>query len=112
MAWRYSGRATANPGNPRAFAVCDRCGIWFNHFKLTAQKEWSGTRLVNLNLLVCTQCLDVPQAQLKARILPPDPMPILNARVENFNTAENTFLTTDDHNLLLTNDGNNLVRSD
>lgn len=109
MAWRYSGRATTSPGNPRAFAVCDRCGMWYNHHKLTPQKEWAGTRLVNLNLLVCSQCLDVPQVQLKARILPPDPVPILNARVENFAADNNTYLTTDDGKTILTNDGNNLV---
>lgn len=89
-----SGRALTNPAAPRAFAVCDRCGFWYNHYKLIWQHQWQGTQLVNLNLLVCQTCLDVPQQQLKARILPPDPVPIANPRPELFGYAENDILAT------------------
>lgn len=109
MAWRFSGRARANPGNPRAFAVCDRCGIWHNHNALSMQTQWAGTRLINLNLLVCERCLDEPQIQLKARVLPPDPEPILNARPENFDNANNTYLVDNSGNYLIANDGTYLV---
>ncbi len=79
-----SGRAITNPGRPEAFAVCDRCGLWHNHKNLSYQYEWQGTKLQNLNLLVSRECLDIPQPQLKARILPADPVPIMNPRPENF----------------------------
>lgn len=100
-----SGRATTNPAAPRAFGVCDRCGFWVNHFKLIWQHQWQGTQLVNLNLLVCEPCLDIPQPQLKARILPPDPVPIANPRPENFANAENDYLKTQSGQNILTQGG-------
>jgi hypothetical protein len=79
-----SGRAQTNARNPRAFAVCDRCGIWHNHDQLQWQFDWAGSRLYNKRLLVCRRCLDVPQEQLRTITLPPDPRPILQPRVEPF----------------------------
>ena len=85
MGWAsQSGRAITNPDSPRAFAVCDKCGFWYNHYKLKWQKEWQGTQLVNLGFLVCDTCLDVPNPQLKARLMPPDPVPIRNPRPEQY----------------------------
>lgn len=109
MAWRFKGRAQVSPSNPRAFAVCDRCGIWYNHVSLRWQPQWAGTRQQNLKLLVCSRCWDVPQPQLKARILPPDPVPIRNPRPEDFNTANNTFITTNDGDRISTNDDDNII---
>jgi hypothetical protein len=79
-----SGRAVTNPENPEAFGVCDRCGIWYNLFKLRYQYQWQGTQLVNLRYRVCRTCMDLPQPQLKARMAPPDPIPKLDPRPENF----------------------------
>lgn len=79
-----SGRARTNPNRPESFGVCDRCGIWHNLNRLNWQYEYSGTQLQNINYLFCKPCIDVPQPQLKARIIPPDPVPVLNARPENF----------------------------
>lgn len=109
MAWRYHGKASVSPSSPRAFAVCDRCGNWTNHYKLSSQAEWTGQRLADLNLLVCDKCLDTPQEQLRARVLPPDPVPIINPRPENFGNAENTYLSTNGGDTLITGDGLNLV---
>jgi hypothetical protein len=111
VSWRYHGRAKVSPSSPSAFGVCDRCGIWHSLRDLTWQFEWAGTRLQNLRLLVCDRCLDVPQPQLKARIIPPDPVPVFNARPENFSVDENTFLVTNDGLNLVTNDGLQLVTS-
>lgn len=109
MAWRYHGRARVSPSRPQAMAVCDRCGIWHSHVDLQWQWEWSGVKLQNLRLLVCDECLDIPQAQLKARILSPDPLPIKNPRPEYFYIDENTFLYTNDGIQFETNDGLDLV---
>ena len=76
-----SGQAITNPDSPRAFGVCDRCGRWFNHHKLNWQFDYRGRSLANLRILVCSDCNDTPQNQLRPRIIPPDPMPIMNARV-------------------------------
>jgi hypothetical protein len=48
-----------------------------------------------LRLLVCDDCYDVPQEQLRAIVVPADPTPIVNARVQDFVTAEtNTRYTS------------------
>lgn len=79
-----SGRATTSPTNPRAFAVCDRCAIWYNHDQLRWQYDWAGASLINKRLLVCERCYDTPQEQLRAIIIPADPVPIVNPRVEPY----------------------------
>lgn len=85
---RPHGRARVNARNPQAFGVCDRGGCWVSHVDLQWQYEWSGTQLTNTGLLVCERCLDVPNEQLRTIVLPPDPLPIQNARVEPFAVDE------------------------
>lgn len=109
MAWRFHGRARVSSRNPQAFAVCDSCGIWHNLVDLRWQFEWQGTKLQNQRFLVCNRCYDTPQPQLKARILPPDPVPVFNARPENFSVDEVTSLVTNSGLQLVTNDGSQLV---
>jgi len=109
MAWRFTGRAHVDPNNPRAFAVCDRCGIWSQLNHLNWQYQYAGPRLQNLRLLVCDICLDTPQPQLKPRILPPDPVPVMNARPELFDIDNETFIVTNSGDYLVTHDGTYLV---
>jgi hypothetical protein len=83
--------ARVNPQDPTAFAVCDRCGFWRNRTDLIWQDQWAGTHLYNIQILVCRErCYDVPQEQLRTIILPPDPPPVLNARVPDFAYEEQT----------------------
>jgi len=86
---RQHGRASISAKHPRALAVCDRCGALYNHDRLQWQYQWVGPRLQNLYRLVCQPCLDIPQEQLKLIVLPPDPVPIANARPENYVEANN-----------------------
>ena len=86
-----SGRARTSSRNPRAFAVCQRCGIWNNRDQLTFQFAWRGAQLQNTYILVCNRCLDVPTEQLRAIVLPPDPVPIFYPSVEDFRTDETTY---------------------
>jgi len=79
-----SGRARTSARDPRAFAVCDRCAIWYNHYQLKWQYDWAGASLINKRILVCDTCYDEPQNQLRAIVLPADPMPIINPRVEPY----------------------------
>lgn len=94
MAWRPHGRVRVNARSPRAGACCDRCGLLYNQENLRFQYEWAGLRLQNLKLLVCRECLDVPQPQLRAKILAPDPVPIYNARPEPFTTTGFSYQET------------------
>lgn len=92
-----SGRAKTDANNPRAFAVCDRCARWYNHCDLRWQYDYRGRTLANLRILVCSDCYDDPQPQLKPRIIPPDPVAIQNARVEYFDQYNtNVRLTNQD----------------
>lgn len=89
-----SGRARTSLKRPEAFAVCDRCGIWYNRVNLIFQFQWTGTVLQNLWILVCRKCLDIPQEQLRAIVLPADPVPVWQPRVEQFQDAETNYRTT------------------
>lgn len=89
-----SGRARTSSRNPRAFAVCDRCQIWYNHCDLQFQYDWAGASLINKRILVCKSCNDVPQNQLRAIVIPADPVPIMNPRVESTVEAETNYRTT------------------
>jgi hypothetical protein len=88
------GRARISATNPQAAAICDRCGFVFNHVDLGWQYDYAGTGLVNKRILVCERCDDVPQTQLKVIVLPPDPVPIINPRTQDYHRASTTFRVT------------------
>lgn len=88
------GKARVSPSNPRAFAICDRCGFLYNHSDLKWQMDYAGAGLINKRILSCNSCLDVPQKQLKAIVLPADPMPIQNSRVQDYDGASIDFRVT------------------
>ena len=79
-----SGRARTSASNPRAFGVCDRCAIWYNRDQLRWQYDWAGASLINKKMLVCSSCYDEPQSQLRAIVIPADPVPVTNPRVEPY----------------------------
>jgi len=85
---RPHGRATVSATNSRAFGICDRCGFLYNHYELQWQFDYRGAALLNTRILVCEPCLDVPQNQLRNIIIPADPTPIMNARIQDYVTAE------------------------
>lgn len=87
--------ARVDATNPEAFAQCDRCGAWYNRSDLGWQYEWAGESLYNTGVLVCltgNNCYDTPNEQLRTIILPPDPPPIINARVPDFDYEEYTVI--------------------
>jgi hypothetical protein len=88
-----SGRARVSQSSPQAFAVCDRCGFIYNHVDLRWQYDWAGASLLNKRFLVCHTCLDTPQQQLRAIVLSPDPLPIVNARPQAFSEDETDYAT-------------------
>ena len=79
-----AGRARTSSVSPQAHAICDRCGARVNRVDLSSQHEWAGSSLIDIRILVCNRCLDVPQEQNRAINIAPDPMPISNPRVEHF----------------------------
>lgn len=85
--------------------MCDRCGFMYTLNDLTWQYQWAGTRLQNLRLRVCEDCMDIPQEQLRAIILPPDPVPVDQPRTEYYSAEVTSFLQTVEGPSLLTEDG-------
>jgi hypothetical protein len=88
-----AGRARISSKSPQALAICDRCGFTYNHVDLAWQFDWGGASLINKRILVCRPCNDLPQNQLRAIVLPADPVPIMNPRTENFAEAETTGIS-------------------
>ena len=88
-----SGRARTSVSSPQAHAICDRCGFRYNFVDLQWQFDWRGAALQNIRILVCNRCLDTPQEQLRAIVVPADPTPIIQARPQNFNEAESDYFT-------------------
>src|SRR5262245_39699107 len=87
---RPHGRASIDPTDPRALGICDRCGGLYNHNQLKWQYDWRGTKLQNLRFLVCDSCYDSYQQNgQRTIILPADPIPIMNARPEQYVVADN-----------------------
>ena len=88
-----AGRARTSSVSPRAHGICDRCGFRVNFEDLRWQFDWRGASLQNLRILVCHRCEDVPQEQLRAIVLPPDPQPIINARPELYAEDSTDYMT-------------------
>lgn len=80
---RKHGFALVDINNLDAFAFCDRCSQLYNHSDLRWQYDWVGSKLTNLQLLVCPRCLDEPDQQQRTLRLQPDPKPIKNPRPGN-----------------------------
>ncbi len=93
-----AGRARTSARSPQAHAICDRCGFRYNLVDLNWQFDWRGASLQNIKLLVCKSCYDEPQEQLRAIVIPADPVPVANPRIQDFVTAEQDTRVTSGQN--------------
>lgn len=93
MSYRPHGRAQVSTHDPVAWAICDKCGFLYNKSDLKWQYEWAGPRTVNQNMLVCDDCYDTPQEQLRTIVLPADPQPVDDPRPERYNIDNNPIDT-------------------
>jgi hypothetical protein len=89
-----AGRARVSSSNPTAQAVCDRCGIWYSRRDLSNQVEWRGSALLPLYIYVCRTCYDVPNENVRAIIIPADPVPVTQPRTEPFTADETDYRVT------------------
>lgn len=106
---RPHSRFRVSRTNPRARGQCDRCGFTYQLEELVYQYQWAGTRLQNLQLRVCPRCLDVPQEQLRAIILPADPLPVFDPRPEYYDLEVTSFLQSVEGPSLLTETGQAII---
>lgn len=91
---KYTGHATVHPNSPVGFAICDRCGMLYNFPDLRWEMEYQGMQLQRTGFRVCPTCLDVPQPQERPIVLPPDPVPLLNPRVQDYTPSRDDYLAT------------------
>lgn len=91
---RPHGRASVDPRRPRAFGICDRCGCLYNLARLRYQYDWRGDELVNTRFKVCPPCLDKPFEGRRPLVLPPDPLPVDDPRIERYliDETENPYI--------------------
>lgn len=111
MAYRWHPRnAEVDPDNPRAWGTCDRCGWVHNLHNLQWQFSYLGTSMPqNTRFLVCSRCLDPLNEQDKPYILPPDPLPVYNARPESYLLDETSWLSTQDGDVITAQNGSQLI---
>lgn len=111
--WHPTGRARVSARSPEAQGCCDRCYMNYSLRDLTWQYQFAGAKLQNLRLLVCPECLDNPQPQLKSIIIPADPTPVLNPRPEQYAVEVPSFMATETPSFegsdIITESGDNLI---
>jgi len=66
----------------------------YNHVDLKWQFDFAGASLINKRILVCNDCIDTPHNQLRSIVVPADPTPIMNARIQDYATAATDYIVT------------------
>lgn len=109
MPYRYHGHASVDPSDPRAWAVCDRCGFLHNRVNLSWQFDFAGPTMINHQLLVCDKCHDKPAGFMRTITLPPDPIPVTNIRNEPYEIDETSWLVTEGGSIIDGEDEDNFI---
>ena len=92
--WHARTPLVIDPSDPRAVAVCDGCSFWVNRKDLSEHMVYrGGATPVWDGMLFCSKCMDVPNPapQFSRLTLAPDPVPVLNPRVETSNAANTGY---------------------
>jgi hypothetical protein len=69
---------------------------------LSYQFQWAGSDMVNLQLKVCSTCMDVPSDFLRSIIIPPDPEPVDQPRPEPYAFDEVDYRVTENDDTRVT----------
>lgn len=102
--------AEVDADNPNAWGTCDRCGMIWNLDKLSWQYAYQGSMTPqNTRFLVCPKHMDPLNPQDAPLILPPDPLPVFNARPFPYTLEETSWLATEGGDILNTEAGGDLI---
>lgn len=99
---KYTGHARVHPRYPTSFGVCDRCGMLYNLQALKFQFDYRGMQLQSTGFKVCPSCTDIPSPQRRPIVLPPDPVPLRNPRVQDYTDSRNDYIATENLNDIAT----------
>lgn len=88
MSDRPHGRHVfVDENSPSALGICDKSGFVFRRIDMVKQMEWRGNALVWTGFIVGKPFVDTPNAQLRPPMLPPDPVPVQNPRLQQPTTV-------------------------
>lgn len=75
------------------------------------EQQYYGVQLRNTGFLLCEVCIEKskPNPSLQTIILPPDPLPLLNARPENYDADENSYRALMSGDIRATQDDNTRI---
>lgn len=73
---------TVDADSPMALGICDKTGFVFKRMDLVRQMEWRGNSLIWTGFMVGKPYVDQPNPQLRPPILPPDPVPVKDPRLQ------------------------------
>jgi hypothetical protein len=83
MTYRPHGKhVRIDADSPKALGICDYTGFVHNRIDLVRQMEWRGNALVWTGFYVGKTYADRPNEQLRPPILPPDPVPVREPRLQ------------------------------
>lgn len=99
--------AEADPNNlfDAAWSTSDISGRIVNHRNMRWIYQWNGPQLINQRYLVAEDEVDKPAEFLRTIVLPPDPVPTMNARIENYTYDESSVRATQDGSQRITQAG-------
>ncbi len=89
MAWRYHGCFVPDPYRGRAHGQCDRCNRQWALNDLQYQYDFRGDTGTKTRGRVFPEGMDKPYEGNRPVKIPPDPVPVLDPRVEPFLAEEN-----------------------
>src|SRR5277367_4448791 len=90
---KHPKRAQVDPQHPQGWASSDRNGMIGNLARMRWQYDYRGSRIINTRILVHEDELDIPQRQLGTLVIPADPIPLINARPEQYAIDEQPVST-------------------
>lgn len=83
MTYRPRGKhVRIDADSPRALGICDYTGFVHNREDLVRQMEWRGDAIVWTGFYVGKDYQDTPNEQLRPPLLPPDPVPVREPRLQ------------------------------
>jgi len=83
MTYRPHGKhVNIDEDAPQALGICDYTGFVHKRSDLVRQMEWRGNAIVWTGFYVGRWYADKPNEQLRPPILPPDPVPIREPRLQ------------------------------
>ena len=110
MTYRPHPKYASNDPRQGPWTSCDQCGLIWSQSSMRWETEYRGGNTpVRTGFLVCPRCVDPPSEQHKLQILPPDPPSFMNTRPENYVVDETNWMTTEDGDIIDTQDGKDFI---